>query len=101
MAISIAATAAESLPSDEGSSRITLRGTSVFDWLFVILGGLPFYLPLLFMLGEQGLSQTNPIYWYLWINAAISSPHVYSTYVRLSRKISERRVRWWVGFPLY
>jgi hypothetical protein len=80
---------------------ITFRGTTGFDWMFIILGGLPLYLPIILLMGERGLSSTNPIYWYFWVNAAISSPHVWSTYARLSRKITERKVSWWMGFPLY
>jgi hypothetical protein len=78
-----------------------MRGTSTFEWLFVILGGLPLYLPILFLLGERGLSGQDPIYWYFWVNAVISSPHVWSTYARLGRKMSEKKVARWVGFPLY
>ncbi len=83
------------------ASRVTLRGTSAFEWLFVILGGLPLYLPFLFALGERGLSGQDPIYWYFWVNAAISSPHVWSTYTRLGRKMGEGKVAKWVGLPLY
>ena len=100
-------TAAAVLPSPVAgasaapASRVTLRGTTAFEWLFVILGGLPLYLPLIFALGERGLSGRDPIYWYFWVNAIISSPHVWSTYARLGRKIGERKVARWVGFPLY
>jgi hypothetical protein len=80
---------------------ITFRGTSGFEWMFIILGGLPLYLPIILLMGERGLSSQNPIYWYFWVNAAISSPHVWSTYARLSRKIGEHKVSWWMGFPLY
>jgi hypothetical protein len=81
--------------------RISLRGTTSFEWMFIILGGLPLYLPFIFYMGERGLSTSDPIYWYFWINAAVSSPHVYSTYARLGRKIHEGRVSKWFGFPLY
>ena len=66
-----------------GSKRVSLRGTTTFEWMFVVLGGLPLYLPILLLLGERGLSSNDPIYWYFWVNAAISSPHVWSTYARL------------------
>jgi hypothetical protein len=100
-----AATAAiEATPAGASAAaapRITLRGTTAFEWLFVIMGGLPLYLPFLFLMGERGLSGQDPIYWYFWVNAVISSPHVWSTYARLGRKIGEGKVSRWVGFPLY
>jgi hypothetical protein len=88
-------------PAAVAAPSITVRGTSGFEWMFVILGGLPLYLPVLFFLGERGLGGQDPIYWYFWVNAAISSPHVWSTYARLGRKIGERKVPWWMGLPLY
>jgi hypothetical protein len=87
--------------SAPASRQIDFSLTSPFDWFFIILGGLPLYLPLILILGESGLGQRNPIYWYFWVNAAISSPHVYSTYCRLSRKIVEQKVSWLMGFPCY
>src|SRR5882724_9485158 len=79
--------------------KLNLRHTPAFDWMFIVLGGLPLYLPLIFWMGETKLSGSSPIYWYFWMNATISAPHVYSTYCRLGRKISEGKVSWWVGFP--
>ena len=81
--------------------RIAWESLHVFDWLFIVLGGLPVILPLVFLLSESGLSRQSPIYWYFWMNAVLSAPHVYSTYCRLTRKIRERRVSWLVGIPAY
>src|SRR5689334_11548225 len=81
--------------------RVNIGEVSMFEWLFVVLGGLPFFLPFIFTMGESGLSRTAPIYWYFWMNACISAPHVYSTYYRLGRKISEGKVSIWMGFPCY
>ena len=90
----------DSRPAPE-NRRLTFKRTTAFEWMFVVLGGLPLYAPILLLLGERGLSGQNPIYWYFWVNAIISSPHVYSTYARLGRKITERKVSWWFGVPLY
>ncbi|MGE4132573.1 MAG: hypothetical protein AB7F86_13100 [Bdellovibrionales bacterium] len=73
-----------------------------FLWMVVILGGLPIALPFVFWVGETGTSPTMDIaVWYYWINAAISGPHVYSTYLRLSRKIDEKKVPSFFGMPAY
>jgi hypothetical protein len=93
----ITTTATPTVPA----SKIDFFRTPAFDWMFVILGGLPLCLPFIFQMGESGLSQRAPVYWYFWINAVISAPHVYSTYWRLGRKIHEKRVPAWVGFPAY
>jgi hypothetical protein len=74
---------------------------SAFEWFFVVSGGMALALPLVLWLGETGLSRSDTIRWYFWINALISSPHVYSTYVRLHRKTREGKVTWWLGFPTY
>ena len=78
--------------------RIT---SPLFDWLFVITGGLVFALPFVFIMGEQRLSRGDTIRWYFWVNALISSPHVYGTYVRLQRKINEKKISLHLGFPAY
>lgn len=83
------------------SIEVTKKNISAFDWMFVILGGLPFYLPVLFFMGENGLSSQNPIYWYFWMSIIFSSPHVYSTYCRLGRKIQEKKVSIFIGWPAY
>ena len=59
----------------------------LFDWFSIITGGLLFALPFVLMMGEERLSRGDTIRWYFWMNALISSPHVYATYVRLQRKI--------------
>ncbi len=81
--------------------KISFRGTSNFEWFFLIFGALPLYLPFIFLMGETGLSARDPIYWYFWINATVSSPHVWSTYARLSRKMNEGKLSKWWGLPLY
>jgi hypothetical protein len=75
--------------------------TSAFEWFFVVLGGLPLVLLFTSLMGEEGLTSKQPLDWYLWINAAISSPHVYATLVRLGRKIHAKQVHWLVGWPAY
>src|SRR5205807_10139645 len=84
-----------------GWPRWNLGRTPVFDWLFIVLGGIPLFLPFLFFMGESGLSKSAPVYWYFWMNAVTSAPHVYSTYCRLGRKIGEGMVTGWMGFPCY
>ena len=88
------------LPS-AAPARPQARSVSTFEWLIVILGGLPFYLPIILWMGETRLGATHPISWYYWMNANVSAPHVYSTYARLHRKIGEGRVHWLFGFPAY
>ena len=78
-----------------------VKKTTFFEWFFILMGALPLYLPFLFLLGERGLSGQNPIYWYFWITAIFSSPHVYSTYYRLNRKIKENKIGFAVGWPAY
>jgi len=80
------------------SRRIT---PPLFDWFFIITGGLLFALPFVLMMGEQRLARGDIIRWYFWMNALISSPHVYATYVRLQRKINEEKVSVHLGFPAY
>jgi hypothetical protein len=72
-----------------------------FEWFFVITGGLVVFLPFILWIGEQELNQENLVHWYFWLSVIISSPHVYATYVRLQRKIDEKKVGFWLGFPLY
>lgn len=74
---------------------------SAFEWLFVITGGLAVCLPFVLWMGEDALGRTDKIRWYFWINALISSPHVYSTYIRVHRKIAEGKLPWWLGLPGY
>lgn len=83
------------------SSDFAKKSVSTFEWLFIVFGGLPLCLPFLFLLGENGLSSQNPIYWYVLINSVVSSPHVYSTYLRLGRKISENKASFFIGWPSY
>ena len=80
------------------SNKLSL---ALFDWIFVITGGLVFALPFVLLMGEEGLGRSDVVRWYFWINALISSPHVYATYVRLNRKINEGKVHFTVGLPGY
>jgi hypothetical protein len=93
-------------PESERPNPLTAlwRGSSapsMFEWFFVISGGLVIALPFVFWMGEQALGRADVIRWYFWMNALISSPHVYGTYVRFQRKVNERKVSWWCGFPMY
>ncbi|PWU01107.1 MAG: hypothetical protein C5B53_03255 [Candidatus Melainabacteria bacterium] len=81
--------------------KITFGGVTVFEWQFVILGGMIFFLPLIMLLSEPTLAGSNPIAWYFWMNAIISMPHVNAAYVRLQRKVSEGKVNAFYGVPLY
>ena len=81
--------------------RIDFSGVSPFGLFWVILGGLPLYLPVFWLMSESGISHKIPLDWYFWTNAAVSSPHVWSTYVRLQRKISDGGVSFWHGWPGY
>lgn len=74
---------------------------SGFEWFFVVFGGLPLILLMLTFVGEQQLGQVNPINYYFWVNAIVSAPHVYSTLLRLGRKIHQGKVSWLVGLPAY
>lgn len=74
---------------------------SAYEWMFVISGALAFALPILFWIGEQNLGSEESIRWYFWMGSLVSAPHVYATYFRLNRKIQDRSVSWWIGFPLY
>lgn len=81
--------------------KITFGAVTLFEWQFVILGGMLFFLPVLMYMGEPVLWAKNPIAWTFWLNAAISMPHVNATYVRLQRKIGEGKVHAFIGFPLF
>jgi len=63
-----------------------------FEWFFVITGGLALFLPLVWWIGEDELNANERIQWYFWASALISSPHVYSTYVRQYRKSREGKM---------
>jgi hypothetical protein len=81
--------------------KVSLGDITPFELQFILLGGMCFFLPIIMLAGEQVLWSTNPISWNFWMNAAISAPHVTSTYVRLQRKISEGKIHALLGFPLY
>jgi hypothetical protein len=83
------------------STKVSLGNISPFELNFIVLGGLPIFLPLVMCMGESMLGSTNPIAWYFWMNATISAPHVYSTYVRLARKIDEGKISEVCGLPTY
>ena len=81
--------------------RLTFGRNTPFDVMFVLLGGLPLYLPLIWWLGETGMRQTVPFDWLFWANQIVSMPHVWATYARLNRKIAEKKVSPWYGVPAY
>ncbi|CAN5394010.1 hypothetical protein BH11CYA1_BH11CYA1_17350 [soil metagenome] len=83
------------------SKSLTFGKNSLFDVAFIILGGLPFYLPYLFFLGEAGLRANIPFDWAFWGNQVVSMPHVWATYARLTRKIGEGKVNFLFGAPAY
>lgn len=99
-------TSADQVLHDAEAGRVDARAAagnvpSPFEWLFVITGGLAFFLPLVWWIGEDELLASERIHWYFWASALISSPHVYSTYVRQYRKTREGKISWWLGLPAY
>lgn len=74
---------------------------SGFEWCFVITGGMALFLPAILWLGESELQNETRIPWYFWASTIVSSPHVYSTYVRQCRKTREGKVNWLWGAPAY
>jgi len=81
--------------------KISFGGVTAFEWQFVILGGMVFFLPIIMFFSEPLLASKNPISWYFWMTAIISMPHVNAGYVRLQRKISEGKLSAFYGLPLY
>lgn len=90
---------AEDAPATPSARSVT--APSPFEWFFVIGGGLAVFLPFILLVGEQELAQEQFIHWYFWLSVIIGSPHVYSTYVRQQRKISEKKSSIWLGLPAY
>jgi hypothetical protein len=80
--------------------RIATSATP-FEWFFVITGGLVVFLPFILFVGERELNAETLIHWYFWLSVLISSPHVYATYIRLQRKISEGNAHFLWGVPAY
>ena len=80
---------------------LTFGKNDLFGVVFIILGGLPLYLPFLCYLGEAGLRANIPFDWAFWGNQIVSMPHVWATYARLSRKIGEGKVHFLFGAPAY
>lgn len=78
--------------------RISFGSATHFQLFWIILGGLPLYLPLFMVIGESNAG--NP-FWLLWTNQLISMPHTWATYARLTRKISEKKVHWLFGWPAF
>ena len=74
---------------------------SWFEWVFVITGGLIVGLPLVWLVGESALGRSDQVRWFFWISTLVSSPHVYSTYVRFQRKSNEGKMSGLVGVPTY
>jgi hypothetical protein len=81
--------------------RFSICSGGPFVLLFIILGGLPFYMPALLYLGEVKLLANIPFDWAFWANQAVSMPHVWATYARLSRKVDEGKVHFLYGVPAY
>lgn len=81
--------------------RLTFGRNNAFDVLFVLLGGLPFYLPLAWYVGETGMAKNLPFDWIFYGNQLVSMPHVWATYARLHRKIAEKKVAPVFGLPAY
>jgi hypothetical protein len=77
---------------------ITLGRAGWYDWLFVIFGGLPFILPTLLLVDTSKIEVATGMY---WVNVAITSPHLFSSYSRLQRKIGEGNVSFSLGLPSY
>ncbi len=78
--------------------KLSFGSTTYFQLFWVMLGGLPLYLPLFMIGGETACSSP---FWLLWTNQLISMPHTWATYARLTRKISEKKVHWLFGWPAY
>lgn len=89
------------LPSKLVPKTISFGRNDQFDVLFVILGGLPLYLPLMWYVGESSFAQSVPFDWLFWGNQLVSMPHVWATYARLNRKIIEKKVHPLYGWPAY
>jgi hypothetical protein len=83
------------------ATPITFGKNKAFDVLFVILGGLPLYLPYFLLIGESNLAKNIPFDWVFWSNQLVSMPHVWATYARLNRKISEGKVKAFFGLPIF
>jgi hypothetical protein len=81
--------------------QMTLGNISLLEWQLIIFGGLVFSLPIVLLMGENTLWSKNPIAWIFWANALFNAPHVFSTWVRLQRKIAEKRIAKFYGLPLY
>lgn len=81
--------------------RVTFGKNSYFVLFWIILGGLPLYLPFCIALGETAAGAQQPIPWAFWANLLISMPHTTATYARLTRKIQEGKVNRLFGWPAY
>lgn len=94
-------TVALEAPTTRENAPWAWSSISGFEWFFVVFGGLPLILLMLAFVGEEQLGQVNPVNYYFWVNAIVSAPHVYSTLLRLGRKIHQKKVSWLVGWPAY
>lgn len=81
--------------------KIGLGQVTWFEAVFIIFGGLPFYLPIMLSIPENFWVGKIPLDFMFWTNWAVSMPHTWATYARLTRKMGEKRVDWWFGFPAY
>lgn len=88
------------VPNVSGFRKLSFLNPLGYELQFVILGGMAFYLPVLLLMGEPGLSK-EMVAWNFWINTLATAPHTSSTYVRLQRKISEKKVHWFYGVPAF
>ncbi len=91
---------AQDPPRLSGLPKLTFLNPLGYEIQFIILGGMALYVPVLFFIGEPGLSK-EMVAWNFWVNALATAPHTSSTYVRLQRKISEGKVHWFYGVPAF
>jgi len=88
-------------PTIKWPKHLSFGKNSTFDVLFILMGGLPFYLPLTIILGEAFFAKNVPFDWAFWSNQIVSMPHVWATYFRLTRKIKEGKIHYLYGLPAY
>lgn len=81
--------------------KIGLGQLTLFEAMFIVLGGLPLYLPILLVIPDNFWMGKIPLDFMFWTGWAVSMPHTWATYARLTRKIGEKRVSWWYGLPAY
>jgi hypothetical protein len=87
-------------PKISGFPKLSFLNPFGYEIQFIILGGMALYLPILFFVGEPGLSK-EMVAWNFWVNTLATAPHTSSTYVRLQRKMAEGKVHWFYGAPAF